>query len=114
MSEMDGVPAAAPPDPEALSRRIAELVADLVQPAKSDALDKLGEGKRAFDIATGWVRSKLGGAAGPACPPGTMKPWCRPEPECSASEPSFSLLELGRVDLAPRIALAKHGEGRVR
>ena len=59
MAEIDGVPAAAPPDPEALSRRIAELVADLVQPAKSDALDKLGEGKRSFDIANAWVRGKL-------------------------------------------------------
>jgi hypothetical protein len=59
MAQIDGVPDAAPPDPEALSRRIAELVADLVQPAKADALDKLGEGKRAFDIANAWVRAKL-------------------------------------------------------
>ena len=32
---------------------------DLVEPAKAEALDKLGEGQRAFDIAAGWVRSKL-------------------------------------------------------
>jgi len=64
MAQIDGVPDAAPPDPEALSRRIAGLVADLVQPAKADALDKLGEGKSAFDIANAWVRSKL--AAAPA------------------------------------------------
>jgi hypothetical protein len=59
LAELDGVPDAAPPDPEALSRRIAGLVADLVQPAKADALDKLGEGKRAFDMANAWVRTKL-------------------------------------------------------
>jgi hypothetical protein len=59
MAQIDGVPDAAPPDPEALSRRIAGLVADLVQPAKADALDKLGEGKRAFDMANAWVRTKV-------------------------------------------------------
>jgi hypothetical protein len=59
MAEIEGVPAAAPLDPEALSRRIAELVADLVQPAKSTALDKLGEGRPAFDIAVGWARVKF-------------------------------------------------------
>jgi hypothetical protein len=42
-----------------LSRRTTELVADLVEPAKSDALDKLGEGRRSLDIANAWVRRKL-------------------------------------------------------
>ena len=71
LAELDGVPAALPPDPEALSRRTAELVADLVEPAKSDALEKLGEGNAALGIAAGWVRAKLaplstpnGGTAG--------------------------------------------------
>ncbi len=59
LADLDGVPAAEPPDPEALSRRTAELVADLVEPAKSTALDKLGEGRGALGIAAGWVRSKL-------------------------------------------------------
>ena len=59
MAEIDGAPAAAPPDPEALSRRIAELVADLVEPAKSTALEKLGEGRPAFDIANAWLRAKF-------------------------------------------------------
>jgi hypothetical protein len=63
MTEIDGAPAAAPPDPDLLTRRIVELVADLVEPAKSIALDKLGEGQRAFDIANAWLRPKL--AAGP-------------------------------------------------
>ena len=38
-------------------------MADLVEPAKADALEKLGEGQRAFGIATGWLRSRIGGAA---------------------------------------------------
>jgi len=59
VAEFDGVPAAVPPDPEALSRRTTELVADLVEPAKSDALEKLGEGDRALGIANAWVRTKL-------------------------------------------------------
>ena len=67
LAELDGVPAAVSLAPEALSRWTAELVADLVEPAKSDALDKLGEGQRAFGIATGWLRAKLA-SAGPASP----------------------------------------------
>jgi hypothetical protein len=59
LAELDGVPAVSAPDPEALARRTTELVADLVEPAKSEALDKLGEGRRAFDVANAWVRTKL-------------------------------------------------------
>ncbi len=72
LAELDGVPAASLPDPEALSRRIAELVADLVEPAKAEALEKLGEGRQALGIAAGWVRTKLTttvlGEADPAGP----------------------------------------------
>ena len=57
--ELDGVPPAVPPDPEALSRRTTELVADLVEPAKADALEKAGEGRQALAIASAWVRGKL-------------------------------------------------------
>jgi hypothetical protein len=59
LAELDGVPPAVPPDSEALSRRATELVADLVEPAKADALEKLGEGERALGIANAWVRTKL-------------------------------------------------------
>ena len=62
LAEIKGVPAAAPPNSDALSGRTAELVADLVEPAKADTLDKLGEGGQAFDIAAGWVRAKLAAA----------------------------------------------------
>jgi hypothetical protein len=60
LAELDGLPPAAPADPEALSRRTTELVIDLVEPAKSEALDKLGEGARAFDIANDWLRRRMG------------------------------------------------------
>jgi len=59
MASFAGVPAALPSDPEALSRRTTELVADVVEPAKADALEKLGEGEQALGIANAWVRTKL-------------------------------------------------------
>jgi hypothetical protein len=59
LAELDGVPPAASPDAEALARRTTELVADLVEPAKADALETLGEGRQALDIAAAWVRSKV-------------------------------------------------------
>jgi hypothetical protein len=59
LAELDGIPPAAPSDPEAPIARTAELVADLVEPAKATALEKLGEGERAFGIAVGWVRTKF-------------------------------------------------------
>jgi hypothetical protein len=58
-AELDGVPAATPPDPDALSDLTAELVADLIEPAKSTALEKLGEGERALGIASAWVRTRI-------------------------------------------------------
>lgn len=67
LAELDGVPAAPPQDPEAFSRRTAELVADLVEPAKAEALEKLGEGRQALGVARAWVWTKLRteSAAGP-------------------------------------------------
>lgn len=64
LADLDGVPPAVSQDPEALSRRTNELVADLVEPAKSEALEKLGEGHRALGIAKGWVRTKLASKTG--------------------------------------------------
>jgi hypothetical protein len=60
----EGAPAIHPPGPELSSRRTAELVADLVEPAKAEALDKLGEGRQSLNIAASWVRSKLTPRAG--------------------------------------------------
>jgi hypothetical protein len=57
--ELDGLPAAAAGDSEAMPRRTTEFVADLVEPAKAAALEKLDEGRQALDIAAGWVRAKI-------------------------------------------------------
>src|SRR5450830_1544365 len=57
--ELDGLPAAAAGESEAMPRRTTEFVADLVEPAKAAALDKLDEGQRALGIATEWVRKRL-------------------------------------------------------
>jgi hypothetical protein len=35
------------------------MTPDLVEPAKADALEKLGEGRQALGIASDWVRTKL-------------------------------------------------------
>jgi hypothetical protein len=59
LAEIDGVPPAESPDPDAISARVTELVADLVEPAKTTALEKLGEGEQALGIAVGWLQSKL-------------------------------------------------------
>jgi hypothetical protein len=59
LAELDGVPPAEPPDPDTASARVTELVADLVEPAKTTALEKLGEGEQAQRIAIGWLRPKL-------------------------------------------------------
>jgi|BarGraNGADG00212_1021973.scaffolds.fasta_scaffold04520_4 hypothetical protein len=59
LAEVAGVPPATPPDPEVFSRRTTELVADLVEPVKADALETLGEGRQALGIANAWVRTKL-------------------------------------------------------
>jgi hypothetical protein len=59
LARFDDVPPRAPRDPESISRRTAQLVADLVEPTNAEALDKLGECRQALEIATRWVRGKL-------------------------------------------------------
>ena len=59
LAELDGVPPAEPPDPDAVSAHVTELVADLVEPAKTTALEKLGEGEQAQRIAVCWLRPKM-------------------------------------------------------
>ena len=65
LAEIDGVEPADQDDPEAITVRASQLVADLVEPAKSTALEKLGEGRPAFDIANAWLRQKFSVAAVP-------------------------------------------------
>jgi hypothetical protein len=61
LADLDGVPPVEPDEADAAAR-FAVLVAGLVEPAKVTALEKLGEGERAFRIAAGWVRGRLGAA----------------------------------------------------
>jgi hypothetical protein len=74
MAELDGARTAPAPDPETLSRRTTELVADLVEPTKSETLDKLGEGRRSLDIANAWVRTKFATAAIPIAEATNLQP----------------------------------------
>ena len=59
LAELDAVPPAQPPDPEAVAARVIELMADLVEPAKSTALERLGDGEQSLAIAIDWLRPKL-------------------------------------------------------
>ena len=68
-AELDGLPPAAPPDPDDHASRVAAALAGLVEPAKSNAHDKLGDGERAADIAAAWLiakRKALAAASGSA------------------------------------------------
>jgi hypothetical protein len=65
LAEKDGLPLPAPPDPDAVAARVDQLVADLVEPARVTALEQLGDGRRAFGIATSWVRGKLASGDNP-------------------------------------------------
>jgi hypothetical protein len=59
LAELDGIPPPEPDDADTAATRVAELVADLIEPARVTALEKLGEGARAAGIATQWLRGRL-------------------------------------------------------
>jgi len=59
LAELDGVLPAEAAGAEVASTRVSELVADLVEPARATALEKLGEGGRSLGIAARWVRARL-------------------------------------------------------
>jgi hypothetical protein len=61
LAELDGLQ---PPEPDGVNTaaRMAELVADLVEPARVTALEKLGEGARAAGLAVRWLRTVLSAA----------------------------------------------------
>jgi hypothetical protein len=58
LADLDEMGVADPMDPDASAGQISLLVADLVEPAKAAALDKLGEGEQAIRVVTGWYRAK--------------------------------------------------------
>jgi hypothetical protein len=53
------LPAFAGPSADHIAALEAQRLADLVEPARSAALDKLGEDERAIEIAAAWLRPKL-------------------------------------------------------
>ena len=58
LAELDGAPPASLDIEDAVAARVPAVMADLVEPAKVTALEKLGEGGRAIRIATGWLRAR--------------------------------------------------------
>jgi hypothetical protein len=56
LAELDGVPPPTPDDEAPVDT--TALVADLVEPARAVTHEQLDEGRRAFMIATSWLRSK--------------------------------------------------------
>jgi hypothetical protein len=59
MAELDGTEPPPPDDQAAFEARVAQLVSDLVEPARSKAYDELGDGRRAIELAVRWLRPKL-------------------------------------------------------
>ena len=59
LAELDGCEPAPPDDPGATDARVAQLVADHVDPARSNAYDQIGDGRRALAVAVRWLRPKL-------------------------------------------------------
>ena len=59
LAEVVGVRPSEFHDVEDSSRRTVDLVSDLVQPARSNTLAKLGENERGFANAAGWLRAKM-------------------------------------------------------
>jgi hypothetical protein len=52
--------------------RVVTLLADLIEPARSTALDKLDEGRHALTIATAWLRCKANKPIPPIEPESTL------------------------------------------
>jgi hypothetical protein len=58
IAELDGFGPPPPDDEAAFDARVAQLVADHVEPARSKAYYELGDGRRGLSLAIGWLRSK--------------------------------------------------------
>jgi hypothetical protein len=57
LAELDGFGGRSPDDPKAVERRVAALVADLTEPARSDAYNEIGDGRRAYAVGRRWVHA---------------------------------------------------------
>jgi len=63
LAELDGYDPPPPDDGAAVDARVAQLVADHVEPARSTAYNELGDGRRAVAVATRWLRPQLAAGA---------------------------------------------------
>jgi hypothetical protein len=63
LAELDGLGLSDLDDEEAVAARVPSVLADLVEPSKATALEKLGEDERSLRVATVWLRSKVAGPA---------------------------------------------------
>jgi len=59
LCELDAVGDPPADDPEAVQRRVAALVADLTEPARSEAYNEMGDGRRAYAVGRAWVLDSL-------------------------------------------------------
>jgi len=59
LAELDGLGPTIENEPPGFDGRVAELVADHIEPARSRAYDELGDGRRAQAIAIQWLRPKF-------------------------------------------------------
>jgi hypothetical protein len=57
LAELDGFGGRSPDDPKAVERRVAALVADLTEPARSDVYNEIGDGRRAYAVGRRWVHA---------------------------------------------------------
>jgi hypothetical protein len=61
LAELDGVPPPTPGDKAPVDTNA--LLADLVEPARAVTHEQLNDGRRAFTVATSWLRSKAAALA---------------------------------------------------
>ena len=59
LTELDGLDPQPAGDPAAFEARVAQLIADHVEPARVKALDEMGEGRRAASVAMRWLGPRL-------------------------------------------------------
>jgi hypothetical protein len=60
LAELDGLDQPPLDDPGAFEARVAQLVADHVEPALLKAHDEMGDGRRAVAVAMRWLAPTLG------------------------------------------------------
>lgn len=59
LTDKEDVAPPMPPAEKIAAARVERQIADVVEPARAEALEDLGQGRRAFGIAASWVRGKL-------------------------------------------------------